>query len=387
MNRISLPCLRGVIGDWTFFSTIMKIKNIVTDYRIITVSESEELYTHSINEVLQREINEKRIEKIKDYLLNNAEHFFSSIIVAIHNGNPIWSDFDIETHFRIENEIIENEEDLNFIENKLGVLTLSGEEEVPIILVVHKNNLKERTRRLFTVLNKYAQKPNEAELIIIDEDDVSSIITRKLLETHPILSLDNAISDSNSANLSSTDYSNFSTLVIINRINKIILKENRINYTMRPNDDLIGEYYNKVVLGGNYFFEVFPITEQFIRGGLGENRFPNGDLITRNRETGGSLLLRPVGQMLFAETYILFSSSKEELEILKEKLQGVDSNLNGSTWKYVFWNNKMLAKNDALKRNILFYLLGKYKNENIHNEIRGVLNNYGVEYQNRISPV
>lgn len=203
---LNLPCLRGIIGNWTYFSTVMKIRDIVK--RVITVSESSELYTSNINEILQREINEKRIAQIKDYILNNPEHFFSSIIAAIHKGNPIWSDFDIESHFRIENSILTDNE-IEFIENKIGILSLSGEEvifaldgqhrlkglkeayatnenigdeEVSIILVVHNGTNKQRTRRLFTVLNKYAQKPKEAELIILDEDDASAIITRKLVD-------------------------------------------------------------------------------------------------------------------------------------------------------------------------------------------------------------
>lgn len=40
---LHLPCLRGVIGDWTFFSSVMKVKDIVN--RVITVSQSEELYS------------------------------------------------------------------------------------------------------------------------------------------------------------------------------------------------------------------------------------------------------------------------------------------------------------------------------------------------------
>jgi len=68
-NYLHLPCLRGVIGNWTFFSSVMKIKDVVN--RIITVSESDELYTKNINEILQREISTKRVGQLKDYLINN----------------------------------------------------------------------------------------------------------------------------------------------------------------------------------------------------------------------------------------------------------------------------------------------------------------------------
>ena len=122
MKQISLPCLRGVLGDWTYFNTTMKIKDIVENKRVKTVSESEELYSSRLNDVLQREINESRIKTIAEYLCQNQEHFFSSLILAINGGDPQWFDFNIEKHYKNENI---PQDDINFIENKLGVLSLS----------------------------------------------------------------------------------------------------------------------------------------------------------------------------------------------------------------------------------------------------------------------
>ena len=70
---LHLPCLRGVIGDWTYFSSVMKVKDIVN--RVITISQSEELYSKKINEILQREIDEKRVDKIpkKNYNTDNSD--------------------------------------------------------------------------------------------------------------------------------------------------------------------------------------------------------------------------------------------------------------------------------------------------------------------------
>ena len=73
---LHLACLKGNIGFWTFYSTIVKVKDIVEDKRIITVSESEELYTKNINRILQREINKKRIKQISKYISETEERFF-----------------------------------------------------------------------------------------------------------------------------------------------------------------------------------------------------------------------------------------------------------------------------------------------------------------------
>lgn len=402
---LHLPCLRGVIGDWTFFNSVMKIKDIVN--RVITVSQSEELYSKNINEILQREVDKKRVDKIRDYLLNNSERFFSSIIVAIFGGTPIWSDFDIESHFKIDNEEIDSDSS-SFIQNKLGVLSLSGkeiifaldgqhrvrgfqeaykkdnsigDEEIPIIFVVHNQSYKERTRRLFTVLNKYAQKPKEAELIILDEDDASAIITRKLLDDHEVLKLKNAVSNTNGSNIPHSDMHSFTTLVMINRINKQILSKFKIDYTKRPTNDSLNYYYNECALFWDYFFAQFPEIKQFIQGE--ERVFANGDRYNRNNETGGSLLLRPVGQKLFAQIYSAFND-KDQLDVLTSKIPFLDFNLNGSYCKYVTWNNKILPKSEALQKRVFFYVLGLSEDSAIHSDLKNAYENYGATYNNKI---
>lgn len=402
-NHLHLPCLRGVIGDWTFYSSVMKIKDAVS--RIITVSESDELYTKNINEILQREINTKRIGQLKEYLNNNPEHFFSSIIVAIYNGNPIWSDFDIESQFRLNNNLLSSN-DISFIENKIGVLSLSGneiifaldgqhrikgiqeaykknssigDEEISLIFVVHNQDNKERTRRLFTVLNKYAQKPKEAELIVLDEDDVAAIITRKLLEFHPTLKLQNAISCSNGTNIPSADVHSFTTLVMVNRINKLILSRYNIDYSKRPSEDMICEYYQVCTNFWDYFFSQFPQVRMFIEG-FENNVFANGDNYGRNNISGGSLLLRPVGQKLFAQIYNAYIDNGQ-LDVLTSKIPYLDFNLNGVYCKYITWNNKILPKSETLQRRVFFYVLGLSSDPSIHDDLKKVYETYGANYK------
>lgn len=178
MKKLRLPAIKGRFGNWVYFQTSLKIKDIVSPDRIITVPESEELYSSKLNEILQREYNSKRLGLISDYLLKIDDRFFSSLIVAIHGGEPKWSDIEVGDTFND----LENEE-LNSINSKLGILTLAGNEEmfvldgqhrllgirsaystnperigndeISVVLVIHKE--KERTRRLFTVLNRYAR--------------------------------------------------------------------------------------------------------------------------------------------------------------------------------------------------------------------------------------
>jgi DNA sulfur modification protein DndB len=251
---IHLACILGNLGYWGYYSTLMKVKDIVSKKRIITVAESEELYTNNINKVLQREISGNRIKSLSEYILGTDERFFSSLVVAIHKGNPKWTEIDISNTFNIEGKTLDDMS-IDFLSSKFGVLSLSGDEqifaldgqhrlkglrkafkddktigelEIPVTFVIHNQDKLEKTRRLFTVLNKYAEKPKGAELIILDEDDAAAINTRRLVTEHSILSLKHAISNSKSGAIPKSDDYSFTTLVTINKINKILYNKKRV---------------------------------------------------------------------------------------------------------------------------------------------------------------
>jgi DNA sulfur modification protein DndB len=412
MKKLHLPCLRGRLGDWTYFSTMMKIKDIVKNHRIITVPESKDLYSKNINKILQREINDVRISKISKYLLNNEEHFFSSIIVAIHKGNPEWSDIDIEEKFSINSKSLD-EDSIRFIENKFGILSLTGkeeifaldgqhrlaglreaydqdneigEEEVSLVYVIHNNENIERTRRLFTVLNRYAEKPKQAELIILEEDDVAAINTRKLISENKYLSKKNAISSLKTGGISNTDLKSFSTLVTIYNINKILYSKASKFYTTRPGNEEINQFYKISSEFWDFVFEAFPEIISFINGE--QNIKINNKLFNRNSSTGGSLLLRPVGQELLAKTYKHFKNVNK-LDVLKSNIRKIDFNLSGDNFKFLFWNNgKMLPKELTLKQNLILYLLKEYKDSKYINEsLKRIYKNFNVEYRDNIKPL
>lgn len=404
MKKLYLPCLRGVLGDWTYYSTIMKVKDIVDHHRIITVPESKELYTENINEILQREIDSTRINKISKYLNNDREHFFSSIIVAIHKGNPQWSDIDIEEKLTIGSFSIDGDS-LSFIENKFGILSLSGseeifaldgqhrlvglrdaykknnkigEEEISLLYVIHNEKNIIRTRRLFTVLNRYAEKPKQAELIILEEDDAAAINTRKLLTDDSTLSLTGAISTTKGGSIQPNDNS-FTTIVTVYNINKILYGKTVDFYRVRPSEREIKSFYKTSVNFWKFFFECFPYLKQYIEGDkLIKHK---GRFIYRNIKTGGSLLLRPVGQELFAKIYKYFDN-RDELEFLRKNITKINFDLSSKHFKLLYWKDgKMLPKNMVLKQNLVLYLLGQYKDEKrIMKELNQIYESFNVTF-------
>ena len=406
MEKLHLPCLRGCLGDWTYFSTVMKIKDIVNNHRIITVSESEELYTENINRILQRDINDKRIKNISDYLLKTDEHFFSSIIVAIHRGNPEWSDVDISEQFTIKEETLDRD-DFSFISNKIGILTLSGgeeifaldgqhrllglrdaikknkrigEEEISLVYVIHNQDNVERTRRLFTVLNRYAEKPKKAELIILEEDDVAAINTRRLVSDFKILEKGSALTPSRSPNIAPGDLNSFTTLVTIYKINTILYSKNRKFYTVRPSDEEIDDFYNISIEFWDFLFDSFPEIVDFIKGKK-EIKY-KGEVFNRNPDSGGSLLLRPIGQETIAKVYKYFKKA-DKIDFLKKNIRKIDFNLSGPYFNYIFWNDgNMIPKELTLKLDLILFLLGEQKFEkSVNDKMKKIYEKFNLKFE------
>ena len=88
MEKLYLPSLRGLIGDWVYYPTLMKLKDIAE-----RVSIAEEIcQSKNLNDMVQRWIKESRGKEIKDYLLKQEQRFFNSLIVAVHEGDPSWYD-------------------------------------------------------------------------------------------------------------------------------------------------------------------------------------------------------------------------------------------------------------------------------------------------------
>ncbi|WP_405202110.1 DGQHR domain-containing protein [Dokdonia sp. LLG6352-1] len=408
---IHLACTHGNLGYWDYYSTVIKVEDVVRNNRIITVAESEELFTENINAILQREIKTSRIKALKTYINETDERFIGSIVAAIHKGEPKWTEIDINQNFEIDGLSID-ELSIDFLNSKFGVLTLMGNEqifaldgqhrlkglrkayaenpeivgklEVSILFVVHQHTKLEKTRRLFTVLNKYAEKPKGAELIILDEDDAAAIISRRLVTEHEHLSKSNGISNSKSANIPTSDNNSFSTLVTINAVNKILFKKSSAYYTKRPSDIILNNLYQKACEFWDAIFEAFPELILYINGQTDINI--NGQPINRADETGGSLLLRPVGHKLLAQTYIKFDENQRQQFI--DKIRLVDFNLSSQNWQYIFWNEKMIGKELTLKKNLLAYLVGKYDDADyIHDGMSRIYETYNEDYDNHIEPV
>ena len=201
---LKLPGLRARIGDWVYYITSMRLRDVAE--RISLASEIHK--SEALSDLIQRAVESSHSDAIRDYLLHQKERFFNALVVGVYGGSPKWAELSIDAgHRKKFGEIPE------YIEGALGILVFDGseklfavdgqhrvvgiklaleadsdlgEEEVGAIFVGHRTDRpgRERTRRLFTTLNRYAKPVNKMQIIALDEDDSVAIITRRLLEDH-----------------------------------------------------------------------------------------------------------------------------------------------------------------------------------------------------------
>ncbi len=390
MEKLFLPVLRGLIGDWVYYPTLMKLKDIAE-----RVSIAEEIcQSEDLNEMVQRWINEDRGKEIKDYLLKQEQRFFNSLIVAVHEGDPSWYDItSIESNDQFDEEDIPED-----VVAGIGILGLNGEEEIfaldgqhrligikqavdespqlgedelAIIFIAHRTNPEGmiRSRRLFTTLNKYAVQVSKGETIALDEDDTMAILVRRLVTENAMFKegriLNNPTNNVPPSNLKClTTIGNLYDLLEI-LFTKIYVKSEKNKpkaikdelTKIRLNDDILNEHYSNACDYFNRLAETFsPLTEFFEA-----SDYPA--IVKRYRRSdGGSVLFRPVGLIIMTEivSTLIRSHTLEECFTLVAKLP-ID--LAAEPYNGVIWHptqKKLQIREKTLVRNVLLYMLNAY---------------------------
>jgi len=78
MKRRFLPALRGIFGDWAYYSCLMSLTELSA-----RVTFAKEIHkSKELSALIQRELKRTRAKEIAEYLQNNPERFFNSLVVA-----------------------------------------------------------------------------------------------------------------------------------------------------------------------------------------------------------------------------------------------------------------------------------------------------------------
>lgn len=400
LNELIIPALRAHMGDWIYYVTFLRMDQIADQIRL-----ARDIHPSAVlKDMIQREITE-RSSQISDYLLKQPQRLFNSLIVGVYGGSPDWYELKVGPNRHPNVPELPSE-----LDGVLGILRLDGTqtffaidgqhrvegikqalkkdnelktEEVSVIFVAHQNDPAgmERTRRLFTTLNRYAKPVSKSEIVALDEDDIIAITTRELVEKHPLF--EEKISLSKTKAVAVKDHQSFTTIITLYDVLEILFRTVRGWKEFkrhRPEDNIIAEFYDKSKRFWNALVEHFPPLEEILKSSPDENiagRY-------RNRK-GGHLLFRPVGLLIIAHVIRQAKDSGLSERNAIKRISEVSMELTDEPWVGLLWdktNQRMISGTIPQKvaKQLLFYTIGgdladmKTNAEAVRREYAGLLN-------------
>lgn len=385
MEILYLASLRGEFGDWAYYPCLMKVKDISS-----RVSFAKEIYKNkNLRKMVQRKLNEKWGRDIRDYLLSEKQRFFNSLIVAIHQGEPSWYDI---TDLEGNEQILDVSEIPDDVVASIGFLRLSGqeelftldgqhrlmgikqafkknrelgEEELAVIFIAHRTDEAgmERSRRLFTTLNKNAKRVSKSDIIGLDEDDTMAIIVRRLIEDHPLFQGER-ISYNATANLPKGNFKSLTTIVnlydvLLILFTKVYGKTAKRKLTdRRLPDDALQTYYEHAYDYFKHLINTFEPLQEFLDA---DEDYPAVTSKYRTVE-GGNVLFRPIGLRILTEI-VSTLRKKYEMSECMTRISRLPQELSVEPLSGVIWQparSTINNREETLARNVLLYMLNEY---------------------------
>lgn len=371
-----VPAISAKLGNLNYYITTLKFSDISEHVSKIN-NELHESTT--LSDMIQRAITNNYIN-IKNYLLESEERFFNSIVLAVYDGDPQWIevDFDYEEkrytsmgllNFSGGEKIfpIDGQHRIEGIKNALQEDSSLSNEEVSVIIISHRKDKEgmQKTRRLFSTLNRYAKPVTLSEIIALDEDDIVAIITRDLVENHKLFNNNNISLDKTKA-ISESNKNAFTSIQTLYNCNLFLLKRfleiNNLKYNKKF---LVRRPEKKIILDFNsYCIEFWDSLSSknnaVIKYLSKEKTDTQKSFEFRNKEDGGHLLFRPIGLEPFVACLTeLNKISSNSYEELIRSMNNIPWNLKDTPWNQVLWNDYqkvMLQKTDKLVNTLLIYM-------------------------------
>jgi DNA sulfur modification protein DndB len=383
-GEIAVPALRGSFGDWTYYGALLSLAEIAK-----RVSFADEVHkSKSLSDMIQRLLKGGpgggRAKDIAAYLKTEKERFFNSLVVAVYGGQPEW------IPIRIEKPALDMPKPPDD-DGVLGTLQLSGSEllfavdgqhrlagmkklsadqpdgkrpaalddQVSVLFIAHRTDNIERTRRLFTTLNKTAVPVSKMERILLDENDAMAITARRLVEEHayfrePRIAMNHTNNLGVDEKIALTTIGNLYDVLLEIFLTTTGKRRKELEYR-RPTTAELDKYYAGVV---KYFTSLSGIDaaldEYFAADS--EEELQKVCKKHRNRK-GGSVLMRPIGLFLVTEIAMSLMSRGHRW---KKVVAHLPLRLNEPPYKGTIWSSQSTIdpKRYALCRDMLMYMYG-----------------------------
>ena len=364
MSKMYVPAIRAEVGDWGFYASTLTFRQIAA-----CIKSPDEIHERKgLSDWIQREAIDVHKDAISKYILRNDERFLGAIIVGVYGGKPNWAPLEIS--FKNNLLDIDEESQLRTFE-KIGFLAFTGEEklfaidgqhrvegiktaiksdeatlvaenEIVVIFVAHDPKTidgKQRTRRLFTTVNKKAKAMSKTALIALDEDDGFAVVTRNIVDKYHLFSeKDEFISYTDTGALHTSNSKAFTTVINLHEMVKdlypggtknIKLSKKEFSST-RPLEPVLSSYTAYVSDFLDSLLETKELKRVFVekKNIAEEYRSPNKNY----------LLFRPIGQRAFARAHQVLASRGYSIAEATKMLHKIDQKLDSEIWHHILWD-------------------------------------------------
>lgn len=357
------------------------------------VNYAEEIHESTqLSDMIQRSLKKFRAQEIADYLSTQRERLFNALVVATYGGEHNWHAISKVNSSKGHPDELTGLGDRTLA--TMGFLTLRGDEilfaldgqhrlagiktalektmckepfdQVAVIFVAHDKDPVglERTRRLFTTLNKTAKAVSKGDIIALDEDDVMAIVVRWLVDREGQLFHNKRIAFVPTNNLPQNDTSSLTTIGNLYDILTIFFtlaatdlrKKKPELQRLRPPDSVLDKYFQFAV---NIFLLMRQHFEELDEFFSAED---TARVVQRYRvEDGGNALFRPLGLDLFS-TVIARLSKEMSLEDAFELAAKLPRELQFPPYAGLMWNpvrNTISNRHKVTMRELLLHMLRK----------------------------
>lgn len=392
-TSIYLPALSAEMGDWQYYSTIMRMRD-AADYIEFASAINEMRDGKQLSDLIQRALKEGRPTEIAKYLVGDSEHFFNALVVAVYGGDPEFMEFDVQVSAQSRSKRYSTKIP-EWAKSSFGYLHLSGketlfaldgqhrlagiklaveqkpslaDEKVTVLFLSHKttDSGRQRTRKLFTTLNKTAIPVNKSEIIALDESDTAAIITRRLVETHPFFSNGQVKTEYGATNLPAADSKYFMTIIKLYDLVTYTLTyivgspdrdaRARLKY-QRPKDEDLEKYYRGVVRFLEAFVNAFPeLKDYFSKTGMDAR-----NVIRSERHVNRNILFRSVGLEIFLKLLPALKNDEGSLQKAISTLTLLPRRFTERPFSGILYSTteeKILSGRTRLSIRLLRYMLG-----------------------------
>lgn len=379
---MKIPAIRAHIGDWVYYIATMRFKDVS---KYVKRVDNELHKSDLLKQMLQRSIT-NNYKSIAHYIETQEERFFNALVLAVYDGVPTWREVRLEYDDGSEfynlgvlelngDEKIFPVDGQHRVEGIKKVVSESNEydnEQIPVIFIGHKTDDAgmQRSRRLFSTLNRYAKPVSMRDIIALDEDDIVAIASRELVDTHPLFSKDRLL-DSRTKAIPENNDKAFTTIITFYECNLeilwMLLKDVEVLnpdggktkgkgkikefIRKRPNDEMIHQFEDLCAAFWDALIDCFTDVYAYVADEPDSRPY-------RNR-AGGNLLFRPVALLPFvrAAVKVAIQQQKNFNEILRtfpQELLAIDNVF----WRNILWNNDkgtMIVNNQKLTERLLLY--------------------------------